>query len=152
MRSWRAVCRPTRTRRTTALLSGASFSTRLATASGISNSWNFPHQFGFLTPFWARGFHKPIAARPDGREGSPRNRTIGGSMTRRPRPVHKYKVGQMVDFVPSKTGVPASARSYKIVSLLPEEGGEKRYRIKTIAETFERTARESELLRTSSPV
>lgn len=73
-------------------------------------------------------------------------------MTRRPRPLHKFKVGQMVDFVPSKTGVPASARSYKIVSLLPEEGGEKRYRIKTIAETFERTARESELLRTSSPV
>jgi hypothetical protein len=69
-------------------------------------------------------------------------------MARRAPPVHKFKVGQMVDFVPSKTGVPASSSSYKIVSLMPEEGGERRYRIKTVAETFERTARESELLRT----
>ena len=66
--------------------------------------------------------------------------------------IHKFKVGQMVDFVPSKSGVPASARSYKVVSLLPTEGGERLYRIKTIAEAFERIARESELLRTSSPV
>lgn len=73
-------------------------------------------------------------------------------MARRPPPVHKFKVGQMVDFAPSKTGVPASARSYKIMQLLPSEGGERLYRIKTIAETFERIARESELLRTSSPV
>ena len=73
-------------------------------------------------------------------------------MTRRPSSVHKFKVGQMVDFVPSKSGVPASARSYKIVSLLPSEGGERLYRIKTIAEAFERIARESELLRTTSPL
>jgi hypothetical protein len=66
--------------------------------------------------------------------------------------IHKFKVGQMVDFVPSKSGVPASARSYKVLSLLPTEGGERLYRIKTIAEAFERIARESELLRTSSPV
>lgn len=73
-------------------------------------------------------------------------------MARRPAPVHKFKLGQMVDFVPSKTGVPASARSYKIVQLLPTEGGERTYRIKNVAETFERIARESELLRTASPV
>jgi hypothetical protein len=65
---------------------------------------------------------------------------------------HKFRVGQMVDFVPSKTGVPASARSYKIVRVLPSEGGEQLYRIKTIAEAFERIARESELLRTSGSV
>jgi hypothetical protein len=73
-------------------------------------------------------------------------------MTRLPALLHKFKIGQMVDFVPSKTGVPASARSYKVVKLLPSEGGERLYRIKTIAEAFERVARESELLRTSSPV
>jgi hypothetical protein len=39
-----------------------------------------------------------------------------------------------------------------VLSLLPTEGGERLYRIKTIAEAFERIARESELLRTSSPV
>jgi hypothetical protein len=65
---------------------------------------------------------------------------------------HKFKVGQMVDFVPSQRGLAASARSYKILRLLPHEGGERLYRIKTIAEAFERIARESELLRTSSPV
>jgi hypothetical protein len=73
-------------------------------------------------------------------------------MARGQSSIHKFKVGQMVDFVPSKSGVPASARSYKVVSLLPTEGGERLYRIKTIAEAFERIARESELLRTSSPV
>ncbi len=67
----------------------------------------------------------------------------------RATPDHKFKVGQMVDFVPSKTGVPAAARSYKIVRVLPSERGEQLYRIKTIAEAFERIARESELLRTS---
>ncbi len=64
----------------------------------------------------------------------------------------KFKVGQMVDFVPSQRGMAASARSYKVLRLLPTEGGERLYRIKTIAEAFERIARESELLRTSSPV
>jgi hypothetical protein len=73
-------------------------------------------------------------------------------MARGQSSIHKFKVGQMVDFVPSKSGVPASARSYKVLSLLPTEGGERLYRIKTIAEAFERIARESELLRTSSPV
>jgi hypothetical protein len=65
---------------------------------------------------------------------------------------HKFKVGQMVDFVPSQRGLAASARSYKIMRVMPQEGGERLYRIKTIAEAFERVARESELLRTSSPV
>ena len=58
---------------------------------------------------------------------------------------HKFKVGQMVDFVPSRTGVPASVRAYKILRLLPHERGERLYRIKTIAEAFERIAKESEL-------
>jgi len=66
--------------------------------------------------------------------------------------IPKFKVGQMVDFVPSQRGLAASARSYKILRLLPTEGGERLYRIKTIAEAFERIAKESELLRTSSPV
>jgi hypothetical protein len=53
---------------------------------------------------------------------------------------HKFKVGQMVDFIPSRSGVPASVRAYKILRLLPQEGGEPLYRIKTIAEAFERIA------------
>ena len=65
---------------------------------------------------------------------------------------HKFRIGQMVDFVPSKTGVMPSARSYKVLHVLPLEGGERLYRIKTIAEAFERIARESELRSTNSPV
>jgi hypothetical protein len=71
--------------------------------------------------------------------------------SRRAAATSKFKVGQMVDFVPSQRGLAASARSYKIMRLLPTEGGERLYRIKTIAEAFERIARESELLRVSSP-
>lgn len=58
---------------------------------------------------------------------------------------HLFKVGQMVDFVPSRAGVPASVRAYKILRLLPHERGERLYRIKTIAEAFDRVAKESEL-------
>lgn len=64
----------------------------------------------------------------------------------------KFKVGQMVDFLPSNRSVPASVRSYKVLRVLPKEAGEQRYRIKTIAEAFERIARESELLHTSTPL
>ena len=66
-------------------------------------------------------------------------------------PVHRFRVGQSVDFNPSpRNGVPASAREYKILKLLPHEGGERTYRIKTIAEMFERVAKESELVAASN--
>ena len=58
---------------------------------------------------------------------------------------HKFRVGQVVDFNPSRVGVPASVRAYKILRLLPSEGCEQLYRIKTITEPIERVARESEL-------
>jgi len=63
---------------------------------------------------------------------------------------HRFKVGQMVDFTPSQMGVSASARAYKVLRLLPQENGQRLYRIKTIAEAFERIARESELVGSSS--
>lgn len=66
--------------------------------------------------------------------------------------VAKFRVGQLVDFVPSNRALPASVRSYKVLRVLPNEGGEQLYRIKTINEAFERIARESELLQTSSPL
>lgn len=58
---------------------------------------------------------------------------------------HKFRVGQVVDFNPSQVGVTASAREYKILRLLPHEGRERLYAIKTIAERFERFAKESDL-------
>lgn len=60
-------------------------------------------------------------------------------------PISKFNVGQTVDFSPSLRGLAASARLYKVTRVLPTEGRERLYRIKTIAEAFERVARESEL-------
>jgi hypothetical protein len=63
----------------------------------------------------------------------------------------KFKAGQLVNFNPARATVPASIREYKILRALPHEGGgERTYRIKTIAELYERIAKESELeLRTA---
>jgi hypothetical protein len=58
---------------------------------------------------------------------------------------HKFKVGQLVDYNPGRVGMPASSWQYKIVRLLPAEGSDLLYRIKSLGETFERVAREREL-------
>jgi len=60
---------------------------------------------------------------------------------------HKFKVGQLVDFVSPRSGAPASGRQYEIVRLLPVENGDVLYRIKSKGEPFERVAKESELSR-----
>jgi hypothetical protein len=44
-----------------------------------------------------------------------------------------------------RASLPAGAQAYKIVRVLPADGGEFQYRIKSAYETFERIARESEL-------
>jgi len=64
-------------------------------------------------------------------------------------PNSKFKVGQTVDFSPSLRGLAASTGLYKVTRILPTEGRERLYRIKTIAEAFERVVRESELLAAS---
>ena len=58
---------------------------------------------------------------------------------------HRYKIGQLVDFLPSRPGVPTSGRQYEIIQLLPSDGGELQYRVKSKFEAFERVAKESEL-------
>jgi hypothetical protein len=60
---------------------------------------------------------------------------------------HKYKVGQLVNFAPSRSGMPTSGRQYEVIRLLPPESGELQYRVKCKGDTFERVARESELSR-----
>lgn len=64
--------------------------------------------------------------------------------------VPKFRVGQTVDFSPSLRGLAVAARLFKVTRVLPTDGGERQYRIKTIAEAFERVARESELLSASA--
>jgi hypothetical protein len=57
----------------------------------------------------------------------------------------KYKAGQVVEFSPGRAMIPVTSREYTILRLLPLEGTEHKYRIKTLAEQFERIAKESEL-------
>jgi hypothetical protein len=60
-------------------------------------------------------------------------------------PAHKFKVGQSVRFTPGKMMPPAGAQAYTIVRVLPAEGAEYHYRIKSEYQPYERIARESEL-------
>ena len=59
----------------------------------------------------------------------------------------KFKIGQMVNFRPVRASLPASSHEYKILRLLPREGREQEYRIKSGSELYERIAKESELSR-----
>jgi len=67
--------------------------------------------------------------------------------TRGPMSQHKFKVGQLVDYNPGRLGMLTSAKEYKALRLLPVEGGDLLYRIKSIGEMFERVAKERELAR-----
>jgi hypothetical protein len=59
---------------------------------------------------------------------------------------HKFKVGQFVDYMPGRLSGSLLARSrYKILRLLPAEGSDLLYRIKSSDGTFERVAKEHEL-------
>ena len=60
---------------------------------------------------------------------------------------HKFRVGQLVDYSPGRLGMFTSAKQYKVLRLLPAEGGDLLYRIKSIGEAFERVAKERELTR-----
>ena len=60
-------------------------------------------------------------------------------------PVHKFKIGQTVDLIPSIDRSAASGR-YEIVSLRPADGGNPQYRIKSENESHERVVSESELI------
>ena len=60
-------------------------------------------------------------------------------------PSHKFKVGELVEFKPSRMGFPAANRECTIVRRLPVEGGKHLYRIKCTAEAFERVVSEAQL-------
>jgi hypothetical protein len=58
---------------------------------------------------------------------------------------HKFQVGQSVYFTSGTMGRPGASGSYRIVRLLPSEGDDYQYRIKSAGEAFERVAKESQL-------
>jgi hypothetical protein len=58
---------------------------------------------------------------------------------------HKYSVGETVYFTASNVSRPAASGTYKVVRLLPTDGEDCQYRIKSSTEAFERVAKESQL-------
>ncbi len=60
---------------------------------------------------------------------------------------HKFKVGQSVSLTSGPFGRGRSDGIYKIVKLLPPEGDDCQYRIKSASEPHERVAKESQLNR-----
>jgi hypothetical protein len=62
-----------------------------------------------------------------------------------PLKAHKYHVGDTVYFTTASFGRAAANGSYTVVKLLPSEGDDYQYRIKSSGEAFERVAKESQL-------
>ena len=58
---------------------------------------------------------------------------------------HKFPVGTRVLFTASNVARPAASGSYEVIRLLPTEGDDCQYRIKSSTEAFERVAKESQL-------
>ena len=59
--------------------------------------------------------------------------------------LHKYQVGEVVYFNSPSFGRAATTGSYTVIKLLPSEGEDYQYRIKSSGEAFERVAKESQL-------
>ncbi|WGD56101.1 hypothetical protein QA641_20735 [Bradyrhizobium sp. CB1650] len=59
---------------------------------------------------------------------------------------HKFPVGTHVFFTASNVARPAASGTYEVIRLLPTEGDDCQYRIKSSTEAFERVAKESQLV------
>ena len=62
-------------------------------------------------------------------------------------PEHKFKIGQSVQFTSGPFGRGAATGIYKVTQLLPPEGDEYQYPIKSAREPHERVAKESQMAR-----
>ena len=60
---------------------------------------------------------------------------------------HRFKIGQTVNYTSGPFGRGGSSGVYKITQLLPPEGDDRQYRIKSASEPHERVVKESQLTR-----
>lgn len=60
---------------------------------------------------------------------------------------HKFKIGQTVHYTSGPYGRGSSTGVYKVTQLLPCEGDDQQYRIKSASEPHERVVKESQLAR-----
>jgi len=71
--------------------------------------------------------------------------SISGDGRRGVLRTHKFSIGQNVRYTAGPFSRFGASGSFKIVKLLPPEGDEQQYRIKSAGEAFERVAKESQL-------
>lgn len=81
-----------------------------------------------------------LAGRRSGTVGTNRLSCVGERALK-----HKYSVGTRVYFTASNVARPAASGTYEIIRLLPTDGDDCQYRIKSSTEAFERVAKESQL-------
>ena len=62
---------------------------------------------------------------------------------------HKFRIGQSVHYMSGPHGRGTSIDVYRVTQLLPPEGDERQYRIKSANEPHERVVKESQLNRAS---
>ena len=62
---------------------------------------------------------------------------------------HRFKVGQTVQYMSGPYGRGGASSVYKVTQLLPTEGDDRQYRIKSSDEPHERVVKESQLNRDS---
>lgn len=60
---------------------------------------------------------------------------------------HKFKIGQTVQYTSGPYGRGSSTGVYKVTQLLPSEGDDYQYRIKSTSEPHEWVVKESQLAR-----
>ena len=60
---------------------------------------------------------------------------------------HKFRIGDSVHFTSGMVGRGGASGIYEVVRLLPTEGDEFQYRIKSATEAHERVAKQSQLER-----
>ena len=58
---------------------------------------------------------------------------------------HKFKIGQSVNYTSGPFGAGSASDVYQITKLLPPEGDDFQYKIKSATEPHERVAKESQL-------
>jgi hypothetical protein len=64
---------------------------------------------------------------------------------------HKFKIGQSVNYTSGPFGAGIASGVYKITRLLPPEGDDFQYKIKSAAEPHERMVKERQLDRADIP-
>ena len=68
-------------------------------------------------------------------------------------PLHRFAVGQSIEFAPGRLDTTATRGAYTVVRLHPDEPNDREYRVKSAHDGQERVVRESDLGRseTSKP-